>query len=1382
MANLTHSLTSSSADDVKSASDISLNSPHWLWGVIRFFLGAVATVCALLPLYGYYARPWLAWQWQPLDQWLATRSCLIHAWCIPQFSQQPLLLAALAALLFFALALHRRRPLFPALSTSPILTYPPHPWRAWLAVGLFSVFAGALIALQAYQLIVDEVRAVHPTLWLFGIFAALAAALLWDAEDVATLQRTLANGVVALALTATIVATAALIATHTPIAWGILLFSLLLLVAGSYWSKRCNTFLQPLDHIAMLVLSIMALLLSIRFIWSWRYAFIGDEWGFLEIATVLIHRPELYQTFTTHDSNGYHTVFSSYLQAWTMMATEENLFGWRLSSLLPMVFSVPALYVFAYWWAGRAVAWLSAGAFAASHMLLSFSMVPYNNTQALLPLTLGLGCFAFAIRSNSRLRFLFIGMVVGLGFLVYGLSRLAAIPIGLLLLIHIWPQREQVDALDVDAAIDTDPIVTNTIADTIDVTDSESDTGGTTSVDQHADERPTPQPWHRFALSRMIGAGVAVIAGAIAVAAPMLFNLQNWQDMMMATPAESEVIGQIDPTVQMWRNVLLGAHSFLTNQKYTHFVVGPYVDPLTGLLVLIGMGALLGNLWRNIRWASIFASGWILIVITSALQQYDHVSNTRMFLLVVCYALFAGFGGALLLQFALRRERYVLVMIVPLLMGLVWINQWHIIHVAQARSQQLPIAIILQQLQESAAADGGGMPLFVVTDDNRQRMNLIVRAHAIPRERTHYLQGDDLLDSPQICGAVDEPTMALIDAREPQLAQIEQYFANCWPDSQLTPLKNQVNEVLFYRFLTQSGAAELAKPSTQRASARIFPDTFRVENPSALAVSEDGRLFALSSTPERVWQMDTSGTILNSFPLTQTQPIAVALAPTGELIVASQESNAPLAWYSTEGDLLYQLGPEEIRIHPMSLAVATNGAIYVSDGGNGRILAIAPRPTTSETNVEEDVILTVLTANGQLRNPSALALASDGSLWVIDTARRELLQLSPDDELLTSLPLPTIREVERADLTVTEQGDLLVSSPGDGRVLRLDQNGQILERWFGFNNPTRLALAGDGRLYVSDPTVDQIGILPPLRDTLPAVPLPVIADVGDQPVSPLSPLAAPATTLRDDEQGAAFRIVGADELGSPLGVAVGPNNKLYVADAGRAQLAIFTADGTLQQRVTEGGGSLVQPSDVVVDQEGLVYLLDAGRGQILLFDAEGNFQREFIDYPDLLSDARGLGIAPNGSVWVAGTRRGRVSQIGADGNVVLEYPSTPADDGQPVDVTVDGEGRIYLVEASTSQLVQLSRLGIRRNSWSLPGFNTGHAPHLAVDTANALYITAPEQGAVTKFDEQGRVLASWQLPRSSDIAVKPIGIDVDSKGNIWVANAEEGVVVKIEPR
>ncbi len=231
--------------------------------------------------------------------------------------------------------------------------------------------------------------------------------------------------------------------------------------------------------------------------------------------------------FDTHDTDGYHTVLASALQAWTMQATRFDVTGWRLSSVLPAAYAIPAVYYFAYRLGGRTVAWLSAALLASAHVMLTFALIPYNNIYALLALCLALAATAWALAEASVLRFMLIGVILGFGFLLHSLTLLAMLPIGVLLAALILPD------------------------------------------------------WRRMAW-----VALAVALGMIVAAAPLLFDFAHWQALLKATPAQSEVAAHISLAAQIARNIVSGAFTFLTdaNYRHSHFVVGGRVDPFTAVL------------------------------------------------------------------------------------------------------------------------------------------------------------------------------------------------------------------------------------------------------------------------------------------------------------------------------------------------------------------------------------------------------------------------------------------------------------------------------------------------------------------------------------------------------------------------------------------------------------------------------------------------------------------------------------------------------------------------------------------------------------------------------------------------------------------------------
>ena len=77
------------------------------------------------------------------------------------------------------------------------------------------------------------------------------------------------------------------------------------------------------------------------------------------------------------------------------------------------------------------------------------------------------------------------------------------------------------------------------------------------------------------------------------------------------------------------------------------------------------------------------------------------------------------------------------------------------------------------------------------------------------------------------------------------------------------------------------------------------------------------------------------------------------------------------------------------------------------------------------------------------------------------------------------------------------------------------------------------------------------------------------------------------------------------------GIAVGPNNYVYVADSGNDRIQKFALDGTYISKwntVEDGSSFLDNPIDVAVDQaSGDVWVADRGNKQVVKYDSDGNY-------------------------------------------------------------------------------------------------------------------------------------------------------------------------------
>jgi len=80
-------------------------------------------------------------------------------------------------------------------------------------------------------------------------------------------------------------------------------------------------------------------------------------------------------------------------------------------------------------------------------------------------------------------------------------------------------------------------------------------------------------------------------------------------------------------------------------------------------------------------------------------------------------------------------------------------------------------------------------------------------------------------------------------------------------------------------------------------------------------------------------------------------------------------------------------------------------------------------------------------------------------------------------------------------------------------------------------------------------------------------------------------------------------------LSSPAGIAVGPDNNVYVVDSGDGQVKKFDPGGRLLLSwgtVGSGDGQLLHPGGIAVGDR-YVYVADTGNARIEMFDKQGRF-------------------------------------------------------------------------------------------------------------------------------------------------------------------------------
>ena len=318
-------------------------------------------------------------------------------------------------------------------------------------------------------------------------------------------------------------------------------------------------------------------------------------------------------------------------------------------------------------------------------------------------------------------------------------------------------------------------------------------------------------------------------------------------------------------------------------------------------------------------------------------------------------------------------------------------------------------------------------------------------------------------------------------------------------------------------------------PPDRWTSLAVAAATPALTRPAGLACDRDSRLVVADPGAHRVWRFDRRRATL------------VVLAGIGLPGDAGDGGPAASARLSS----------------PESVAVTSDGTIFIADRGNRRIRSIRP---------DGRIVGTPRTA--ALADPTGVALIDRRTLAVVDAGAHRVYRLPLVSGKLHPIagaggegfggdggPAVTARLRWPTTAAATADGALLVADGGNARVRRIARSGTISTiagnggfGWVGDGGPalaalvapTGLALDRDGNLYVAEATHHRI------------------RRIASQ-TGVITTLAGTGLEGHRGDGGPAAEAA----LRSPSTLAFGTDGTLYVGDTGNRRIRRISADGRI---------------------------------------------------------------------------------------------------------------------------------------------------------------------------------------------------------------------------
>jgi tripartite motif-containing protein 71 len=428
-----------------------------------------------------------------------------------------------------------------------------------------------------------------------------------------------------------------------------------------------------------------------------------------------------------------------------------------------------------------------------------------------------------------------------------------------------------------------------------------------------------------------------------------------------------------------------------------------------------------------------------------------------------------------------------------------------------------------------------------------------------------------------------------------------------------------------------------------------------------LAIGSDGTVWVADFGNHRVQQFAADGTFIMTFGERGSEegqflsPAHIAVGEDRNLYVTDIDSRR-VQMFTPEGEVLAIWSAADDRegalALPAGIAVDADGNVYVTDMACGTVqkfalMLPAAAGVTSEATPSAATDIAVELAWQSSGGPepllypnNGLAVAPDGTVWVIDAGNNRFQLFSPEGEYLETWGeagdgdgqldfhrSPGDPGNSAGDIAFAPDGSFYVLDSANQRVQHFAADRSFVLAWgsFGpgdgqFIGPFGLAVAPDGNVYVVDDRRDDIQVFDPEGTHLFT-----FSEHGTEP----------------------------GQLNSPGSLAIDVDGTVWVADWDNHRVQQFAADGTFLMTFGELGeveGQFNLPTDIAIDQAGNVYVADLGNSRIQVFTPEGALLTAWSAADDgegALSVPGGIAVDAHGGVYVTQIEAGTVQKFEA---------------------------------------------------------------------------------------------------------------------------------------
>ena len=251
-------------------------------------------------------------------------------------------------------------------------------------------------------------------------------------------------------------------------------------------------------------------------------------------------------------------------------------------------------------------------------------------------------------------------------------------------------------------------------------------------------------------------------------------------------------------------------------------------------------------------------------------------------------------------------------------------------------------------------------------------------------------------------------------------------------------------------------------------------------------------------------------------------------------------------------------------------------------------------------------------------------------------------------------------------------------------------------------------------------------------------------------------------------------------FGNIADISISPNLELFVLDSDTSKITLFDIKGNLKKSWGDFGtadGQLNNPTSILAEKS-YVHVSDTGNSRIVTFDNDGNFISNWGNsgiYYQSVQNPTDIAVDDFGIYYVSDGNQNKILKFNTNGTYVGEINSilTASAKFSSIESITVHDDDVFLLSNTNNRILQFHSNGGFLKSFGTTGDGDKQLQNpTSLEFTDNLYVADSQNNRVLVLNTAGEYVTKWGTFGNGPGQFNQMtGIDVDSNGDIWVADS-----------